>query len=141
MSGFEDEFREQQVRALRRNSAKVMAEAVARSREITGTATSPDGSVRAVVDSTGMLTSLELGPARRDHAALAAQVTAAVQRAAARARAEVRNHFALLVDAGVIDELPDWLPEPPHVAAAPAAPPRPADEEPVHQPKLSEDAW
>ncbi|MFD1152327.1 YbaB/EbfC family nucleoid-associated protein, partial [Saccharothrix hoggarensis] len=84
MSGFEDEFREQQVRALRRNSAKVMAEAVARSREITGTATSPDGSVRAVVDSTGMLTSLELGPARRDHAALAAQVTAAVQRAAAR---------------------------------------------------------
>lgn len=139
MAAFEDEFREMHVRALRRNSAKVMADTLARAREITGTASSPDGSITVVVDSTGMLTSLDLGTSRHANATLITQVTAAIQKAAARARAEVRNLYATLVDGGVIDELPDWLPEPPHVTPPPVAPP--AQEEEPPEPRLSEDAW
>lgn len=56
---------------------------------ITGTASSQDGSVRAVVDATGVVTSLEFAPSALDRSSLdrlARTVVATIQSAAAQAR-------------------------------------------------------
>ncbi|PRY41298.1 hypothetical protein [Umezawaea tangerina] len=139
MRGLDDEFRERLLRSMRRNPAKALDDALARTREVTGAARSPDGRVEVAVDATGMLTRLDLGPSRHDEA-LARQISYAVLKASAGARAEVRNLYAGLVDAGVIDELPAWLPEPPPLPAAPPARRGPDPEEPPYELR-SEDAW
>ncbi|HEX8864040.1 MAG TPA: YbaB/EbfC family nucleoid-associated protein [Lentzea sp.] len=139
MNAFEEQLREKAMNALRRKPGKVLADTLARAREITGTATSPDGSIRVTVDSTGMLTQLDLGTSRLDNASLTRQITAAVQRAAARARSEVRNLYATLVDSRIIDELPEWLPDAPHIAAVPEIRKEVVEDE--REPRLSEDAW
>jgi len=82
--------------------------------EVTGEATSPDGSVRATVDAGGMLISLVLGAKalRRDPADLATLVTTVAQQAAAGARAAVREVYEPLRAEGVVRGTPVLLPDP-----------------------------
>lgn len=63
---------------------------------ITGTASSHDGSVRAVVDATGVVTSLEFAPSALDRGGLdrlARTVVATIQSAAAQARGQMTRSW------------------------------------------------
>lgn len=93
--------------------------------KVTGEAASPDGSIQATVDVGGMLTRLVLSPRalRREPDELARLITAVTQRAAASARASVREIFAPLQKEGMVRDTPVLLPEP----ATPAEPGRRAD--------------
>lgn len=113
---------------------------------VTGSASSPDGVVRATVDAGGMLTGLVLAPAAqqlnvRQLAALVLQVT---QEAAAQARGAVREVYTPLRKEGVVRDMPVLLPETaPPPAPAPAVPVR----RPVHRdedfsgPVMKDEGW
>jgi hypothetical protein len=96
--------------------------------EVTGEASSQDGSVCATVDAGGMLTNLVLSAkaAEVDPGDLAALVTAVTQQAAARARAAVQDVYERLRNEGVTRGMPVLLPGP--------AP----ETEPPKQPRRSE---
>lgn len=82
-----------------------------RTATVQGSAASNDGLIRAVVDSTGLLTQLELASGVRaaQPAELARAITVVVQRAAAHARGQVMQTYDGLRNEGVINELPAGL--------------------------------
>lgn len=80
--------------------------------EVTGEASSPDGSVRATVDAGGMLTDLVLTAKALRTADLAGLITTVTQEAAGRARAAVRETYEPLRGEGIVRGMPVLLPEP-----------------------------
>jgi hypothetical protein len=80
--------------------------------EVTGEASSPDGSVRATVDAGGMLTDLVLTDRARRMPGLAGVITTVTQEAAARARAAVRETYEPLRREGIVRGMPVLLPGP-----------------------------
>ncbi|HEX9336835.1 MAG TPA: YbaB/EbfC family nucleoid-associated protein [Pseudonocardiaceae bacterium] len=73
------------------------AEVRERAMSVSGTATSQDGAVTVVVDSTGVVTSLTLAPSVFDHntpAKLASTVVAVIQQAAVKARTDMAAAMA-----------------------------------------------
>ncbi|WP_051897874.1 YbaB/EbfC family nucleoid-associated protein [Sciscionella sediminilitoris] len=103
---------------IRRRAALEWAEK--RSAAIEGTATSADGRIRATVDSTGLLTALELPvPLSTPPSALGPVITATVRKAAAQARDQVRATYTGLRNEGTIPALPGHLLPAPAVAEAP----------------------
>ncbi len=86
------------VRELRSRAAKIR-ESQAAALTATGEAASHDGTVRATVDATGVLTALNVTPALFDRTTpdrLARTIVATVQAAAAQARARAADAFASL---------------------------------------------
>ncbi|MFD4638168.1 hypothetical protein ACFWN2_12680 [Lentzea sp. NPDC058436] len=114
-----------------------------RSGTVQGSATSPDGQVHAVVDSTGMLVGLTVA-GRPD---LGPLIVDTVRTAAGRARGEVRALYQGLVTDGLIKKVPEHVPDaPPQLATPPTPPPvrprRVADEPEDEQPAgFQRDAW
>jgi DNA-binding protein YbaB len=100
----------------------------------TGEANSGDGRVRAVVDMTGVVTSLTFAPSVFDHSTpdtLASTVVATIQAAAAKARASVTEAMAPLTEdrsGAAVAGLPELrgqsfaVPSVPRTAADPTAP-------------------
>ena len=131
-------------RVHRRN--ETLAAARAQAIGMTGSASSPDGAVRATVDAGGMLTGLVLTPAvqQLNVRQLAALVVSVTQEAAAQARGAVRLVYSPLQNEGVVRDMPVLLPE-----AAPAPPPAPAApvRRPVHRdedfsgPVMKDEGW
>jgi hypothetical protein len=113
---------------------------------VTGSASSPDGAVRATVDAGGMLTGLVLAPSVqqlnvRQLAALVLQVS---QEAAAQARGAVREVYTPLRKEGVVRDMPVLLPEtapaPPPAVSAPVR--RPVQrEEDFSGPVMKDESW
>lgn len=96
----------------RRKEAMRIAEAEAH--KVTAEAASQDGSVRVIVDASGMLRDLALTTEalRAGPAELAGDVTQVTQQAAARARAAVRQVYEPLRREGIIRGIPVLPPEP-----------------------------
>ncbi|WP_434449582.1 YbaB/EbfC family nucleoid-associated protein [Lentzea sp. E54] len=114
---------------------------------VTGTASSPDGAIRATVDAGGMLTGLVLAPSvqQLNVRQLAAALVQVAQEAAAQARGAVREVYTPLRNEGVVRDMPVLLPE---TAPAPSpAPPAPvrrrpaAAEDDFSGPVLKEEGW
>lgn len=118
-------------------------ETAARAQAVSATAVSQDGSVRASVDSTGALTSLEFSPnafERTTPEKLARLTTETVLQAVAKARAEVTEVLAPAQEGASVDlseflpgvpSLADLLPKPPVVPSAtpPRRSPAPPDDD------------
>jgi DNA-binding protein YbaB len=119
---------------LHRKTAEVR-EAQARAMAITASATSPDGSVTASVDSAGALTSLEFSPnafERTTPDKLARVATETVIAAVAKSRTEL-NEVLSAAQQGPSIDLSEMLPGVPSLAdLIPPAPPVPAP--PAQQP-------
>ncbi|SDX05917.1 hypothetical protein SAMN05421504_102175 [Amycolatopsis xylanica] len=128
------EFRARQEEALRRNPERLLEAVLSQARQVTGSASSADGSVQVTVDYLGMPTRLE---SARD--ADAGVILRAVQLAASRARDEVRGLYTPLVEAKIIDDYPGLLPQAAK-PAEPAAEPVVEEDEPA-EPVFREDAW
>ncbi|MEU5691217.1 YbaB/EbfC family nucleoid-associated protein [Actinosynnema sp. NPDC020468] len=114
-----------------------LRETQARALAITASAVSPDGTVKASVDSTGALTSLEFAPGAYDRHPtpdkLARLAVETVLRAVAKARTELNEVLAPAQEGGSIDlsemlpgmpSLADLIPKPPAVPDPAAAGPR-----------------
>ncbi|MCP2260253.1 YbaB/EbfC DNA-binding family protein [Streptoalloteichus tenebrarius] len=98
------------LRELRRRTEDIQA-ARERVAQLTGEATSPDGTVTARVDATGMLTQLELTDRafeRTTPGRLAGVITDVVRQAATEARFRMQEEFRPLTE-GALD-LPDVVP-------------------------------
>lgn len=132
-------------RVHRRN--ETLAAAKEQAVRATGSASSSDGSVRAVVDAGGMLTDLVLAPSAQQMTPrqLAAVVVQVTQQAASVARAAVRNVYTPLQNEGVLREAPVLLPEvqaPPPAAPPPARPRRAeAQDDDFGGPVMKEQGW
>lgn len=112
---------------------------------VTGSASSPDGAVRATVDAGGMLTGLVLTPAvqQLNVRQLGDLVLRTAQEAAAQARGAVREVYRPLQNEGVVRDMPVLLPEP-APAPVPSPPPvqRPAPpEDDFSGPVMKEEGW
>ncbi|WP_020672283.1 YbaB/EbfC family nucleoid-associated protein [Amycolatopsis nigrescens] len=112
-----------------------------RTAAVRGSAASGDGLVRATVDSTGLLTGLELAAGVRaaKPAELARVITVVVRRAAAHARGQVAQTYEGLRNEGVLSELPaGLLPAPDDgpvtLLAAPAGTPPQQTDSPILRP-------
>ena len=114
---------------------------------ITGEATSGDGRVRVVVNSTGVVTSLTLAPSALDTTPdkLASTVVATIQKAAAQARAKVTETMApiragseqarsAVADIPGLNDLRFGVPDVPTTAADPTAGQDPWHQAPPPQP-------
>ncbi|MFD8494126.1 hypothetical protein [Amycolatopsis sp. NPDC059657] len=129
-----DEFRARQEEALRRNPERLLEAVLSQAKQVTGTASSADGSVQVTVDYLGMPTRLE---SARDVDARA--ILSAVQLAASRARDEVRGLYTPLVEAKIIDDYPGLLPQS-MKPVVPTVAPAVEEDEPA-EPVFREDAW
>jgi DNA-binding protein YbaB len=96
-----------------------------RAMSVSGQASSQDGTVTAVVDSTGVVTSLAFGPSTFDRNTpekLASTVVAVIQQAAARARADMAEAMAPIRAGGDAVHVPELdalrfdVPAVPHTA-------------------------
>ena len=119
----------------------------------TGEASSQDGSVRAVVDSTGVVTALTIAPSvfeRSDPVRLAQTLVATIQRAAAESRGKLSAAMAPAsteegASAKAAEALADYgiakpgVPEVPHTAVDPTQPDTTYEQPPVDQAK--QEAW
>lgn len=112
---------------------------------VQGSATSPDGRVRATVDSTGVLVGLDIA----GQPDLGPSVVETVRTAAGRARGEVRALYQGLVDDGLLKRVPELVPDAPAAEARPTPPPQapkvarraadaPDDDQPA---SFQRDAW
>ncbi|MFI9814887.1 YbaB/EbfC family nucleoid-associated protein [Saccharothrix variisporea] len=126
-----------------RTKTAELHETAARAQAVSATAVSKDGSVRASVDSTGALTSLEFSPnafERTTPDKLARLTTETVLQAIAKARTEVTEVLAPAQQGGSVDlsellpgvpSLADLIPKPPAVPTAtpPRRAPAPPDDD------------
>ncbi|GGP58934.1 YbaB/EbfC family nucleoid-associated protein [Saccharothrix coeruleofusca] len=121
---------------LRKKTAE-LHETAARAQAITASVTSPDGSVRASVDSTGALTALEFSPNAFQRGAtpekLARVTLETIQQAVAKSRTELNDVLRPAQQGASVDlsellpgvpSLSDLIPKPPVVPQPPSAPPR-----------------
>jgi DNA-binding protein YbaB len=121
--------------------------------QATGEASSQDGTVRAVVDSTGVVTSLTIAPSvfeRTTPERLAQTVVATIQRAAAQSRGRMSAAMAPTapeegLSAKAAEALAEYgipkvgVPEVPHTAVDPTLPDTTYEQPPVNTAK--QDAW
>lgn len=120
-----------------REKTTELRETTARAQAITAGATSPDGSVRASVDSTGALTKLEFSPNAFERNGtpekLARVALETIQQAVAKSRTELNEVLQPAQRGASVDlsellpgvpSLADLIPQPPAVPQPPSAPPR-----------------